>query len=272
MQLGSLTNITWILVVGTGVMLLMVLAIIFFVAIHQRKVITYQLQLKKIAEEQQEKLTLAAIQSEEAERKRISAELHDEVGALLSAIKLYLHQIEPAHLNNEQKIKVLDQSKQLLDETVKTVRNISSGLQPIIIADFGLESTIQHFCNKINQPGVLGTSLTVQEALTKMEPEKELAVFRIVQELTNNIIKHAHASYIHYALVQKADMLEIYIEYDGNGMNQQEYENKLYQVQGLGLKNIQNRLNILKGYVYYEKNDNLMNTVTVRIPITGQKL
>lgn len=252
-------------------MLLMVFAIIFFVVIHQRKVITYQLELKKITEDQQNKLTLAAIESEEAERKRISAELHDEVGALLSAIKLYLHQIQPDHLNNEAKIEVLNQSKRLLDETVKTVRNISSNLQPIIIADFGLESTIQHFCNKINQSDALTVSLTVQEALVRLPPEKDLAIFRIVQELTNNILKHAHPTGIHYSLVQKMDSIEIYIEYDGNGMNQEEYEKKLYQVQGLGLKNIQNRLNVLKGYVFYEKSDNLTNTITVRLPVSEQK-
>src|SRR6478736_1418419 len=152
MQLAAV-NIPWVLIAGTIGMLLMVMAIIFFVIIHQRKVIKYQLELKEIAEDQQNKLTLAAIGSEEAERKRISSELHDEVGALLSAVKLYLNQIEPVHLNNEKKIAALNQSKDLLDEAVKTVRNISSNLQPVIIADFGLESTIQHFCNKINQPG-----------------------------------------------------------------------------------------------------------------------
>ena len=267
MQLAAV-NIPWVLIAGTIGMLLMVMAIIFFVIIHQRKVINYQLELKEITEDQQNKLTVAAIESEEAERKRISSELHDEVGALLSAVKLYLNQIEPVHLNNEKKIEALNHSKDLLDEAVKTVRNISSNLQPVIIADFGLESTIQHFCDKINQPGVLSVSLTVQDALVRLSPDKDLAIFRIIQELTNNIIKHAHSSSIHFSLVQKVDTIEIYIEYNGNGMDHEEYENKLYQVQGLGLKNIQNRLNILKGYVFYEKSDNLTNTITVRLPVS----
>lgn len=238
---------------------------------HQRKVIKYQLALKQATQEQQQKLTLAAIESEEAERKRISAELHDEVGALLSTIKLYIHQIQPEHLNNESKIAVLNQSKELLDETVKTVRNLSSNLQPMLIADFGLESTIQQFCNKINQPPVFTATLTVEDALPRLTPEKELAIFRILQELTNNIIKHAGASYIYFSIVQKNETLDIYLEYNGNGMSQEEYEQKLYHVQGLGLKNIQNRLNILKGYVFYQKNDNLTNTIVVKIPVTEQK-
>lgn len=264
-------SITSLIIYGTVVMLLLLFTIVIFVLMHQRKVIQYQLELKKISEEQQSKLTLAAIESEEAERKRISAELHDDVGALLSTIKLYIHQIQPEHLNNESKVVVLNQSKELLDETVKTVRNLSSNLQPMLIADFGLESTIQHFCNKINQPPVFTAMLTVEEALVRLTPEKELALFRILQELTNNIIKHASASYIHFSIVQKNETIDIYLEYNGNGMSQEEYEQKLYHVQGLGLKNIQNRLNILKGYVFYQKNDNLTNTIVVKIPVTEQK-
>lgn len=262
-------NIVSLIIYGTIVMIALLLTIVFFVLIHQRKVIQYQLQLKEVNEAQQKKLTLAAIASEEAERKRISAELHDEVGALLSTVKLYLSQVQPEHLNSDGKVKLLNQSKELLDESIRTVRNISSNLQPMLIADFGLESTVQHFCNKINQPPVFTVTLTVEEALERMPADKELAIFRIVQEITNNIIKHAQANYIHYSLVQKTDMLEVYFEYNGTGLNQQEYEQKLYHSQGLGLKNMQNRLNILKGYVFYQKNNNLTNTIILKIPLAA---
>jgi len=270
MQLGTV-DIKWVVITGTALMIVMLFSIIIFIITHQRRVIQLNTEIEKEKEKRQIQLLQAALESQEAERKRISDELHDEVGALLSAIKLYLHQLNPQHLTSNAKAEVLNQSKNLLDETIKTVRNLSSNLQPIIIADFGLESTIQHFCNKINQPPVFSTSLTIQDALIRLSPEKELAIFRIVQELTNNIIKHAQSSYIHFSLVQKTDTLEIYIEYNGMGISHEEYEEKLYQVQGLGLKNIQNRLNILKGNVHYEKNDNLTNMITVRIPVTDQK-
>ncbi|MEP6845967.1 MAG: ATP-binding protein [Panacibacter sp.] len=270
MQFAAI-DIKWVVIVGTALMIIMLFSIILFVITHQRRVIQLNLELQQEKEKKQIQLLQAALESQEAERKRISSELHDEVGALLSAIKLYLHQIQPEHLSNQSKVEVLHQSKMLIDVTVKTVRNISSNLQPVIIADFGLESTIQHFCNTINQPPVLTTTLTVQDDLVRFPPDKDLAIFRIIQELANNIIKHARSSNIHFSLVQKVDTIDIYIEYDGNGMSQEEYENKLYQVQGLGLKNIQNRLNILKGYVFYEKNNNLTNTITVRVPITEQK-
>lgn len=268
MQLGEI-NIPWVLIAGTIGMLLMVFAIIFFVIIHQRKVIKYQLELKKANEEQQAKLVVAAIESEEAERQRISAELHDDVGALLSTVKLYLNQIQPANLNEQSKINALNECKTILNDTIQTVRDLSANLQPSIIKDFGLLSTLQNFCDKLNHYSGVHITITAQGNIDRFQPEQELATFRILQELVNNIIKHADAHCIHFSLVQKnKDVLQIFIEHNGNGLTQQEFEQKLYSMQGLGLKNIQNRLNILKGNIRFEKNGNLMNSISLQIPTT----
>jgi signal transduction histidine kinase len=265
---SSEINMMWMLIAGTAGMLLLVFAIILFVVMHQRKVINYQLELKKANEEQQTRLMLAAIESEETERKRISAELHDDVGALLSAVKLYLNQIQPSHLNDQSKIETLNESKSLLNDTVQTVRNLSANLQPATIKDFGLLSTLQNFCDKLNHSSGLKITIDVQGNISRFQDEHELAAYRILQELTNNIIKHADAQCIHFSLLQKNnDILQIFIEYNGNGLSQEEFEHKLYKMQGLGLKNIQNRLNILKGSVHFQKGDNT-NTISVQIPVT----
>jgi len=262
-------NIPWILIAGTVVMLLMVFTIIFFVVIHQRKVIKYQLELKKITEEQQKKLTQAAVLSEETERKRISAELHDDVGALLSTTKLYLNQIQPTHLNDQSKVNILNDCKQLLNDTVQTVRNLSANLQPSTIKDFGLVSTFQNFCDKLNHSPDLHISFTVQGKVDRFQTENELAVFRILQELTNNILKHAKPRNIQFSFFRKNDILHIFIEHNGNGLSQQEFEQKLYNIQGLGLKNIQNRINILRGAIRFEKNNNSMDSISLQVPVTS---
>src|SRR3954451_5812037 len=208
-------NIPCVLIVGTAGMLLLVFAIILFVVMHQRRVINYQLELKKVNEEQQAKLMLAAIESEETERKRISSELHDDVGALLSAVKLYLNQIQPSHLNDPTKIAPLNESKTLLNDTVQTVRNLSANLQPSTIKDFGLLSTLQNFCDKLNHSSGLKISVDVQGNLDRFQGDHELAVYRILQELTNNIIKHAEAQCIHFSLLrQNNDILQIFIEHN----------------------------------------------------------
>lgn len=268
MQLAEI-NIQWVLIAGTTGMLLLVFAIILFVVMHQRKVINYQLELKKANEEQQSKLMLAAIESEEMERKRISSELHDDVGALLSAVKLYLNQIQPSHLNDQSKIEPLNESKTLLNDTVQTVRNLSANLQPTTIQDFGLLTTLQNFCDKLNHSSGLKISIDVQGHISRFQTEHELAVYRILQELINNIIKHADAQSIRFLLLNKnSNILQIFIEHNGNGLSQEEFEEKLYKMQGLGLKNIQNRLNILKGNICFQKDDKASNTISLQIPIT----
>ena len=131
---------------------------------------------------------------------------------------------------------------------------------------FGLESAIANFCAKLNEPPALETALTVQGPLEKLTAENELAVYRIVQELTNNILKHANASRIQFNFIQKSGQSEIIIEHNGTGLSQQEFEEKLFGINGLGLKNIQNRLNILKGNISFRKTTNAADSITVSIP------
>lgn len=262
-------NTPWLTVAGTAAMLFLVITIIFFVIIHQRRVIKLQLDLQKTNEHQQKKLTEAAIQSEETERKRISSDLHDEVGALLSTIKLYLNQIQPSILNDASKVPVLNNCKQLIDDTITTVRSISANLQPATIKDFGLESTLQIFSEKLKNSTSVKSSFAVQGPIKRFDLEKELAVFRIVQELTNNVLKHAEANCINYSLIQKnKEVLQIFIEHNGIGLSQEEFEQKIFSKDGLGLKNIQNRLNILKANIRFEKNLDRLNTISCQIPVT----
>ena len=151
-----------IIITGTILMLAMISTIIIFIIIHQRSVIRFNFELNQVKQRQQQQLVQAAIESEETERKRISLELHDEVGALLSTAKLYLNQIQPMHFNDTSKIQLLTNCKQLLDTTVKTVRTISSNLQPAVISDFGLESALHLFCDQLNNSKSINCSTKVQ--------------------------------------------------------------------------------------------------------------
>ncbi|HXL57447.1 MAG TPA: ATP-binding protein, partial [Chitinophagaceae bacterium] len=251
-----------------GEMLLLASVIIFSFLVYQQIITKYQFELKKICEEQQGKLTFAAIEHEECVRKKISAKLHD-VGTVLSTVKLYLSMIQPTHLTDKTKVETLKDCKDLLDDTVQTARNLSTSLQPSGIKDFGLLSTLQNFCDKLNHSTGLQISISAEGNINRFQTEHELAVFRILQELTDNISQHANAQYILFSLLHNNNnTLQIFIEHNGNGLSQVEFEQKLYGMQGLGLKNIQNRLNILKGNIRFEKNDNLTNTISVQIPVS----
>ncbi len=241
---------------------------IIFLLMFQLRRNKYQLELKKVCEEQHDKLIMAAIKNEECVRTKLSDNLHD-VGTILSTIKLYLNMIQPAHLADKNKISTLRDCKDLIDNTVQTARELSASLQPTIIKDFGLTGTLQNFCERLDHTSGVQTTINVQDDIDRFSAEQELAVFRITQELTDNIVQHAHATHINFSLLRKAnDKLQMFIEHDGNGLSDEEFKQKLYSTQGLGLKNIQNRLNILKGTIHFEKSNTLMNTIFVQIPIT----
>jgi two-component system, NarL family, sensor kinase len=259
-------NIQSFIITGTAIIFMIALVSFIIAIIQQRKIIRCHQELRKL-NEQQGTLILAAVRSEESERKKISATLHDEVGAVLSAVKLYLNQIHNNHLNDQAKIITLNDCKELLNDTVQTVRNLSATLQPATIKDFGLLSTMQSFCDKLNASQSLKVSVVAEGEIDRFQTEHELAVFRIIEELTNNIIHHANAETIQFSLVRKSkNVLLVFIEHNGEGLSQEEYEQKLYHSNGLGLKNIQNRLRILKGAIHFEKSDNLMNVISVQIP------
>src|SRR6478672_242374 len=248
--------------------ILLVFGIIFLLMLCEFRRNKYQFELKRICEEQHGKLIMAAIQNEECVRTKLSDNLHD-VGTALSTVKLYLNLIQPTNLSDKNKINTLKDCKDLIDNTVQTARDLSAFLQPATIKDFGLTDTLQSFFERLNESTGLKTNINIAGNLDRFAIEQELAVFRIMQELTDNIIKHANATSVNFSLLFKTNnKLQILIEHDGNGLSHQQFEQKLYSMKGLGLKNIQNRLNILKGNLHFEKSDTLMNMISVQIPIT----
>jgi signal transduction histidine kinase len=223
-----------------------------FVLRHQRQVIKYQLNLQKLKEDQQKLLLRAAIESEEKERKRLAGDLHDEVGASLLTVRLYILQAVKDQASGSQE-KIMNAAKALLDEITGTVRQISHRLSPELLMKLGLKDTLQAMIQKLEASGTLKVSFSSPDNLPRMQPERELAVYRIVQEVLNNILKHAGASQMALHLITHGHFLIVSMENDGAGFDQPTFEALKNSPGGLGLKNIQNRVNILNASINFEK-------------------
>jgi len=98
-------------------------------------------------------------------------------------------------------------------------------------------------------------------------PETDLAIYRIVQELVNNTLKYGHPEFIRVQSWLKNDNLKVTLQHNGNGLSQQEFEELRFKTDGLGLKNIQNRIILLKGNIFFEKKTNNDCSVRIEIPI-----
>lgn len=239
-----------VILIGIGGMLLFAVGIIAFVVVHQRRVIKYQLNLQKLKEEQQKLLLQAAIESEEKERQRIAGDLHDEVGASLSTIRLYLLQAVKKQ-TLEQAETVNAAAKEILDDVVAKVRQISHRLSPEMLMKFGLKDALQNMAQKLKDSGGVAVDFLSPEEMSRLQPERELAVYRVIQEIIGNMLKHAGATKVVIQLQESHNDLLIRVEDNGKGFTQASFEKLKSIPGGLGLKNIQSRVDILHANINF---------------------
>jgi signal transduction histidine kinase len=245
------SGISKLMFIGTLGMLTLAVGIIVFVIFHQRKVIRYQMEMKKMENEKQQILLNASIRFQEEERQRIAADLHDDAGPLLATARLYLNE----NLVNQEKAQQLQSiisAKQIIDDAILLIRNISHSLMPPTLKNFGLESATTDLFQKISGSGVINASARFHDYRERLKVDQELLLFRIIQELVNNILKHSSAGFIHLTQNSNNDNLYIRIHHDGKGIVQTEFDKLNESAQGLGLKNIASRIKVLNGRIYFE--------------------
>ena len=256
----SETTITLqIIIIGMVMLFVLSLAVILFFIIYQKRLLAQQKRHQQVAADYQRELLGVAIESQEKERTRIGKELHDDVGALLTTTKLYLSQISP-ELSAEELTTTTEKMRSLFDNMIQSVRNISQDLRPVILEKLGLLEAVQNLVQTINDSSKLNV-LFVDNTTSSIAKATELNVYRIIQELINNTLKHAMASNISITFSNEANALKIVYEDDGIGM-QQEYLNQ----KGIGLRNIESRLSVLEGTIHFNAQKSGMKA-TIQIPI-----
>ncbi len=250
--LSSDNNISMVLFFGTIGMLALTIGLIVFISFHQRKVIRYQQQLQRMEQDQQKTLLNASIRLQEEERQRIAADLHDDAGPLLATARLYLNE-NLVNLDKTTQLQSIYNAKQIIDDTIQLIRNISHSLMPPTLKNFGLESAVNDLFQKISGSGSMNASSRFHDYRERLQAENELIIFRVIQELVNNILKHSNASFIHLTQNTSGNKFFIRLHHDGRGITQNDF-NKLNKSNvGLGLKNIQSRLKVLHGKIFFEK-------------------
>jgi len=252
--------------IGSLGMIILAVGIIVFVIMHQRKVIRYHIQMKQLEAEKQQIYLNASIRFQEEERSRIAADLHDDAGPLLATARLYLNE----NLVNQEKAQQLQSifsAKQIIDDAILLIRNISHSLMPPTLKNFGLESATTDLFQKISGSGTLNASARFHDYRQRLKVEQELLIFRVIQELVNNIIKHSNAGFIHLTQNNSTNHFYIRIHHDGKGIIQSEFDKLNHTASGLGLKNIASRIRVLNGRIHFEiDSSHTYYKVTLEIP------
>lgn len=230
-------NITFIIVIGTLGMLLLAVGIVLFILVYQRK-----LHMKESSH--QKELLEATIAIQEKERNRIAQDLHDEIGAMLSAVKLGMNTVHRKVKDNEEISSLTVETKGMIDDAIQNVRRISKELLPATLKEFGLMPALEELCTRINRSTEVEVSFYPSGNDQRYDYKYELAIFRASQELINNSLKHAEAKQIRLSLHSEQHLIELKHQDDGVGFDQKEVASRDGMSSGLGMKNIESRISV----------------------------
>jgi signal transduction histidine kinase len=222
-----------------------------------------QIEIKtRELEKKQTELYWSILTGEERERKRIAKELHDGLGAQLSAIKLHAQSVDYEKMLLVENTKTLHQNLiNQIDEACLEVRSISHDLLPPGLINSGIIESINRFVHQIKENSDIDLKFIHQIEKETFTKDVEVQIFRIIQELVNNILKHAHAQSAAIQLIQDNSRLLIIAEDDGIGFDIEENNN------GLGINNIRNRIASLKGSIVFDTLRNNGTTVIIEITL-----
>lgn len=213
--------------------------------------------------ELQRKIMNAIIQTEERERNRFAKDLHDGLGALLSSINIYLNLLELGKINPSELHTTIRDMKELLNEAITSSKEIANNIRPNVLTNFGLTTSINSFCNKLNSAGIISIQFNSNKFNYQLDVNIETIFYRIINELINNTLKHASAKNVFIQLWNEADM--IYLCYKDNGIGFNVDETLAQNNKGMGLQNIINRVESLNGSISINSKHNKGTEVNISI-------
>jgi two-component system, NarL family, sensor kinase len=222
-----------------------------------------RLKLKQQAELQTTRAALregqlkAVIGSQEEERKRFAADLHDGFGQMISALRLSLSRevVEKP---------TVDHALGVLNDMNVEIRNIAFNLMPQVLMKSGIQEALKEFASRINRSGGVTVSVQTYDLDKEMSVDHGIAIYRICQEWVNNVIKYSGGNQISIQLVQHPEELILTIEDNGNGFDVED----LTASQGNGWKNINSRLHMIKGTIEIDtKKERKGTTMVVAVPL-----
>ena len=251
--------------------LAMLLALVYFIIrfyttrIRTEKIITQQekeirmRKIKTLEDDVKMKGMQSMIAGQEMERERIAQDLHDSLGGLLSTVKL---QFDSVQARNPE-IKDLEEYKnanKLLDSAVDEVRSISRNLQPGALAELGLVPALKDLINNFDGDHYPEVDLQVYDVPKKINNIVALSIFRVIQELLYNSVKHAKASEVLIQINKENNELVIQFEDDGIGFDMDNLSHK-----GMGLENMKSRINFLKGTISFDSKEGEGSSVLIHV-------
>jgi two-component system NarL family sensor kinase len=229
------------ILMGSILSLLLILLLLYRNYKHRQKI-----QKAKIEELETEKQLLAVqslLKGQEDERSRLAKDLHDGLGGMLSGVKLELGAMKGNLILTEDNVTLFNNALNKLDQSISEMRRVAHNMMPEALLQLGLEHALQDYCKSISSSGNFTLNTEFYGLEKRLDSATEVTIYRIVQELVNNAVKHSGAERILVQVLRRDKTLNITVEDNGNGFDTVQWQNKI----SAGLQNIQSRVNYLGG-------------------------
>jgi signal transduction histidine kinase len=256
---GENGDIVITIILGTFLVLFFVLTIVFLISIFNKKNQLHQKEKEIIKANFEQTILQAQLEIQEQTFNTISQEIHDNVGQILSLAKVQLNIIEESENVDKG---LLTDAQENISKAMTDLRDIAKGLNSERIRLAGLPATVEQEIQRINRVGIVHINLRISGNEQKTHAQKQLILFRIIQECLQNIIKHASASVVTILFIYQPESLSITITDNGKGFN---FQQEKLAHHGLGLQNIFKRIELIGGKA--EINSILQKGTTVNISI-----
>ncbi|MHA3789409.1 sensor histidine kinase [Flavobacterium hauense] len=246
----SQTNQTGLIVI-TGIFLMFFMGMILLLFFHfsKKKIIQKELEKKNLEIEYQRDLILATLEVQETERKRIAQDLHDDISSKLNIVSLNSHLLTTPDLTEMETADITGNIINLVSKALANSRRIAHDLLPPVLDKFGLHAGLEELCFDLNSTKSIEVHYENNVKFDDKDKNRHLHVFRIMQELMNNSIKHGKATVISILIDQKEGKVTCNYSDNGRGFDSKMLKNKKT---GLGMKNIESRIIFLEGSIKIE--------------------
>jgi signal transduction histidine kinase len=234
-----------IIITGIFLMFFMSMVLLLFFYFSKKKIIQKELEKKNLELEYQKDLILATLEVQESERKRISQDLHDDISSKLNIVSLNSHLLTTPDLTEEEISDITGNIINLISKALTNSRRIAHDLLPPVLDKFGLHAGLEELCFELNSSKSVAVEYENNAKFNDKDKNRHLHVFRIVQELMNNSIRHGKATAISIIFEENKDITTCKYFDNGKGFDVNGLKNK----KGLGMKNIESRIIFLGGSI-----------------------
>ena len=205
----------------------------------------HQQRISELEKDRQLVVVDSMLKGQEEERSRLAKDLHDGLGGLLSGVKFSLSNMKDNLVITPDNMAVFERSLDMIDTSIKELRRVAHNMMPEMLTKFGLDEALKEYCNTINTTKLVAVKYISLGIDKRLDKSIEIIIYRIVQELLNNILKHAGATEAFVQVIKEDKRLNIVVEDNGKGFDPSLVEN----IKGAGWINIRSRIEYLKGQI-----------------------